>query len=176
VGVSRRSESSDSHTRRDLTKPSRDVLVAVLGRLIPSGSESPGAREARVDEYICRALVTHHQQYRSLYEIALRSLDDRAHEMHAQAYADLPSQQQDALLSELEHSGAHDPPGGTPQFFDLLLQHTREGMFGDPRWGGNHKRVGWRLLGYPGPRFHWSAEDQRVLTRPVRGESEPAGT
>jgi gluconate 2-dehydrogenase gamma chain len=47
-------------------------------------------------------------------------------------------------------------------FFAQLRQRAIEGMFGDPAWGGNLAGVGWRLLGYPGPRLVWSAEDQRI--------------
>lgn len=45
-----------------------------------------------------------------------------------------------------------DPIGGLPssEFFNLLRQHTIEGMFGDPAYRGNKEMVGWKLLGYPG--------------------------
>jgi gluconate 2-dehydrogenase gamma chain len=36
-------------------------------------------------------------------------------------------------------------------FFAALALHTRQGMFCDPVYGGNHDRVGWRLIGFPGP-------------------------
>ena len=38
------------------------------------------------------------------------------------------------------------------EFFAALALHTREGMFCDPVYGGNHDRVGWELIGFPGPR------------------------
>ena len=38
-------------------------------------------------------------------------------------------------------------------FFTLLLTHTMEGFYGHPRHGGNRDRVGWQVLGYPGPSF-----------------------
>lgn len=36
-------------------------------------------------------------------------------------------------------------------FFDALTLHTRQGMFCDPIYGGNHDRVGWAVVGFPGP-------------------------
>lgn len=36
-------------------------------------------------------------------------------------------------------------------FFDALAIHTRQGMFCDPAYGGNRNRVGWSLVGFPGP-------------------------
>ena len=41
-----------------------------------------------------------------------------------------------------------------------LLAHARQGMFGDPSYGGNVDRAGWALLGYSGPRPVWTAADQ----------------
>jgi gluconate 2-dehydrogenase gamma chain len=37
-------------------------------------------------------------------------------------------------------------------FFSVLVLHTRQGMFCDPIYGGNDGRVGWELIGFPGPR------------------------
>ena len=32
--------------------------------------------------------------------------------------------------------------------------HTIYGFLADPRYGGNRSYVGWKLMGYPGPRHH----------------------
>ena len=52
--------------------------------------------------------------------------------------------------------------GPSPAFFEELRARALEGLFCDPAWGGNAGEAGWRLLGYPGPRHVWSAEDQRI--------------
>jgi gluconate 2-dehydrogenase gamma chain len=46
-------------------------------------------------------------------------------------------------------------------FFSALVLHTRQGMFCDPVYGGNDSRVGWDLIGFPGPR---SLADTRDCT------------
>ena len=56
-------------------------------------------------------------------------------------------------------------------FFDLVLKHTREGVFGDPRWGGNADRIGWGMIGYSGPKYTWAAEDQRLEF--IDGHNQP---
>ena len=38
----------------------------------------------------------------------------------------------------------------------------RQGMFGDPYYGGNANFVGWDLLGYPGIRTMVTADDQKA--------------
>ena len=44
--------------------------------------------------------------------------------------------------------------GSSAQFFAMVLNHTRQGTFGDPYYGGNANFVGWDLLGYPGRADH----------------------
>ena len=66
------------------------------------------------------------------------------------------------MCSRAWRNGASD--GREPDFavfFDTVIQHSREGMFGDPRWGGNAEYIGWRLIGYPGPRHVWAHEEQQ---------------
>ena len=36
-------------------------------------------------------------------------------------------------------------------FVPLLVMHTRQGFYADPIYGGNRDRVGWRVIGFPGP-------------------------
>ena len=36
------------------------------------------------------------------------------------------------------------------QFFDAAYQATMEGLFGDPIYGGNKNKAGWKMIGYPG--------------------------
>ncbi|MDA0165306.1 gluconate 2-dehydrogenase subunit 3 family protein [Solirubrobacter ginsenosidimutans] len=96
----------------------------------------PGACEAGVDRY----MEAHRAAFSGALE-ALAGFEDAA--------------DQDALLAELERE--------RPDLFDPLLAHARQGMFGDPSYGGNIDRVGWKLLGYPGPRPVWTAADQALI-------------
>ena len=43
-------------------------------------------------------------------------------------------------------------------FFALLWQNTQEGFLADPMYGGNRNFVGWRLVGFPGPRYNYVNE------------------
>ena len=52
---------------------------------------------------------------------------------------------------------------GAASFFAMVLAHTRQGMFGDPYYGGNVNFVGWDLIGYPGLRTMVTAADQKAL-------------
>src|ERR671931_427575 len=135
-----------------LTEAQLATLDAALARLIPSDDGEPGAREARVIRYVERALEGVHRGHLGAYERGLNDLDDLALVGCGAAFAALDPERQDAVLREAE--GAH------AGFFELLRSHAIEGMFGDPRWGGNAQLAGWRLLGYPGPRAVVEEADQ----------------
>ena len=131
------------------------ALDAVLERLIPSDQHGPGAREAQVMRYVVRRLAGAYRHHRDTYAAGLARLDADASTMHGDRFADLPVDAQDEMLRAAE-ARVDDP------FFELVLAHAKEGMFGDPSHGGNAGRAGWALLGYPGPRHVWTEADQRL--------------
>jgi hypothetical protein len=147
------------HGRTGLSAPEAAILEAVTWRLVPTGDDGLGAREANVVQYILRALTTDYAVHRVDYAHGLAAVDAEAVRRHRVAFVELPANEQDAILADLERGTFGDAP-----FFDLVLRHTIEGMFGDPRWGGNADLVGWRLLGYPGPRASWTFAEQQLDT------------
>jgi gluconate 2-dehydrogenase gamma chain len=40
----------------------------------------------------------------------------------------------------------------------MLLQNVTEGFFADPMYGGNRDFIGWKLIGFPGPRYNYVEE------------------
>jgi gluconate 2-dehydrogenase gamma chain len=133
------------------------VLEAMIARLIPADELGPGAREADVMSYLQTALADWHAHHLGAYADGLASLEQRALAAHGHGFVLCEDAQQDALLEETERDG---------EFFGLVRSHAIEGMFGDPRWGGNAGGAGWELLGYPGPREEWTAAEQQLGTVP----------
>jgi Gluconate 2-dehydrogenase subunit 3 len=131
------------------------ALEAVFERLIPRDEQGPGAREAQVTRYALRRLAGPYRHHLQTYAAGLARLDDQAVALHGERFADLGTVVQDELLRAAE-ARAEDP------FFELVLAHAREGMFGDPAHGGNAGGAGWALIGYPGPRKAWSEQDQQL--------------
>lgn len=140
---------------------------------------------------------------RRTYVEGLADLDRRANAAHSADFADLDDAAQDALLAELDRpadaregsagettAGYGAPPSALQQtsvetelpFFALLCTHTRQGFYCDPVYGGNRDRVGWKLIGFPGPKslaevhdgtystLPWFADD----TRPPSQRKSPA--
>ena len=138
------------------------LLAAVLERLIPTDEHGPGAREAGVARYVERSLGAEHREHRDAYFRGLSAVQASAHARHGSAFELLGGADQDAILAESERAGAG------AGFFELVRAHALEGMFGDPRWGGNAGLVGWALLGYPGPRRVWTGHDQDLDVVPDR--------
>ena len=126
-----------------MTPDERAILEAVAARLIPADEHGPSAAQAGAVTYIERALAGPYAEHAATYAAGLAGLA---------GFAALAADAQDDRLRELE---------GTA-FFELVRAHVLEGMFGDPRWGGNAGQAGWRLLGYQGPRRAWTAQEQAL--------------
>ncbi|HWW86354.1 MAG TPA: gluconate 2-dehydrogenase subunit 3 family protein [Vicinamibacterales bacterium] len=145
-----------------LTAGEADILEAVVARLIPTDANGPGAVEARAVRYIDRALAGALSTSRSIYTAGLEALDRFARSSRGVGFKELSTTDQDAVLTEVEKGSATGFTGSSATFFNVMLAHTHQGMFGDPYYGGNADFVGWDLIGYPGVRTMVTAEEQRM--------------
>lgn len=132
------------------------TLKAVVGRLIPTDELGPGADEAGVHIFINRGLASANAAALPAYKAMLAALEAVA---GSGGFAALAPDRQDQILTELEAGNLTGAPQGA---FAILLEHTREGMFGDPVYGGNQNFAGWDLLGYAGIKLLWSQADQEI--------------
>jgi len=130
------------------------TLQAMVDRVIPTDDLGPGAADAGAHVYIDRSLKGPNAALLPVYKDGLAALDKAASGGFATASAD----QRDMILTTAEGGKLDGAPDG---FFALVLEHTRQGMFGDPIYGGNIGFAGWDLIGYPGIKLTWSAEDQK---------------
>lgn len=135
------------------------IIAAAASRIFPGDSASPGAREASVVIYIDRQLAGPWGNDRHRYtqgpfdENAPPEFGYQDSVTPQQAYREglkqlagfdrLSVAEQDQKLRQIEKT----------HFFSLLRRNTIEGMFCDPLHGGNTGMVGWKLVGFPGPRW-----------------------
>ncbi|MEY2435118.1 MAG: gluconate 2-dehydrogenase gamma chain [Acidimicrobiaceae bacterium] len=68
-------------------------------------------------------------------------------------FADAGGDEQDARLAAM------------PEFKSLLYQHSCEGMYGDPVYGGNKDEVGWKMIGWLGDIQPRGYTDEEVASR-----------
>jgi len=114
-------------------------IEAMTARIIPT-DETPGAREARCLYFIDRALSTFVRDSQPVYMQGLQDLQAKTQQLYPDAgkFSALTSEQQIKVLTGIEK---------TP-FFRTVRTHTVLGFFSRPEHGGNHDKVGWKLIGY----------------------------
>jgi gluconate 2-dehydrogenase gamma chain len=149
---------------RSLTEDEARTLEAIVDRVIPA-DQDPGAAWAGVVNFVDKQLAGPYRRLRKTYRLGLAGTNETSVAMFGGRFAELSAERRDKVLSAIEKG--HVPGAGwkgiaPSQFFDLVLNHTLEGFYGDPRHGGNRERVSWRMLRLPYP--------------PVRGRLQGLGT
>ncbi len=154
-------------------------IDAAVDRLIPSDALGPGAVEAGVTVFIDRQLAgpfgkavdwymqgpwakgTEQQGYQrrrtpaEVYRAAIKAIDAKAQQARNMSFEALTAAEQDDVLHALEDDKIDLGDVSAKTFFTLLWQNTQEGFFADPIYLGNRNFVGWKLIGYPGPRYNY---------------------
>jgi len=149
-----------------LTATESDILEAMVARIIPTDDNGPGAAEARAAHYIDRALTGPLASSKAAYVSGLAGLNAYAQASKGAPFIKLNARDQDAVLTDLEKNVAKDFRPSAAAFFEMVRNHTMQGMFSDPYYGGNANFIGWDLIGYPGIRMVVSAEDQSISKPP----------
>ena len=134
-----------------LSKAQRATLDALADVMIPADALGPGARDAGVVRFVERALDM--LDARATFVAGLDATDAHARRVFGAPVAALDARDVATVLGDVES----DRTGESQAFFRLLRTLVLEGMFGDPRYGGNADAIGWKLIGYPGHK--WVVED-----------------
>ena len=146
------------------------TVEAIAARVMPSEPDAPGAREAGVVFYIDRAVAGYFRSLQTLYRAGIQELNDLSGSRFRAAFAELSEVQQDGILAELDgRKREPNPSGDTLQdsdsllmrFFSVVRDHTIQGMFCDPLYGGNRNGIGWKMIGFPGAQWGYSADQLR---------------
>src|SRR5215213_1291148 len=200
----------------------RRTVEAAMARIIPTDHE-PGASEAGTIDFLDRYLSGIDYVYakpdgsgfaplegkragawrqrieivRHKYLEGIEELNQRGRAEFGDDFAELASDQQDAILTIMEGpvreqelareeeqavAGFAPPEPALQQiaaeidldFFPLLVLHTRQGFLADPIYGGNRKRIGWDVIGFPGPPSLADAHAGRYSTLPYFAETGAA--
>jgi len=172
-----------SHTFSYFTPPEIDFIEAAVARLIPADELGPGAKEAGVTFFIDHQLSgsfgraetwymqgpwkegTPEQGYQlkltpaQLYRVGIQDTDDYCRRtFNKRTFAGLGAEDQDKILQGLEKGEVKLASAPAKDFFAMLWLNTNEGFFADPVYGGNRDFAGWKLIGFPGPRYNYVDE------------------
>jgi gluconate 2-dehydrogenase gamma chain len=168
---------------RYLSTAELTFVEAAVARIIPSDDLGPGAKEANVASFIDRQLAgpygraetwymrgpfkdgSKEQGYQlkltpaELYRAAIADIQAHARAKYGnKTFEQLDAKSQDDILHALEKGDLELPHAAAVPFFTILLDNTVEGFLADPIYGGNRDFIGWKLIGFPGPRYNYVAE------------------
>jgi gluconate 2-dehydrogenase gamma chain len=127
---------------RFFTPEEARTVEAISEQIIPA-DQDPGAARAGVVNYIDRQLVGHYAEYQKTYRQGIASVEKASLTTFTARFVDLPFEQQTKVLHAIEKKER--------EFFSLIVPHTMQGFYGDPRHGGNRDRMSWKMLGVPYP-------------------------
>lgn len=146
---------------RFFTEQDAKVVVAACERIFPANDSGPGATQANAMVYIDRQLAGPYGTDKNRYtqppfvesspEHGYQGKENPQETYRAGIqklgadFVALDGAKQDDRLRAMEKT----------RFFQLLRQHTIEGMFCDPMHGGNAGMIGWQMIGYPGPQMSY---------------------
>ena len=125
----------------------------MVDRIIPA-DQDPGAAWAGVVNFIDTQLAGPYRRFRKAYHQGLAGTEEASLVMFGKRFADISSEQRDTLLQSIEKGKVKSESwksAAQSKFFDLVLNHTMQGFYGDPRHGGNRDRVSWKMLRLPYP-------------------------
>jgi gluconate 2-dehydrogenase gamma chain len=148
-----------------LTSVEVRMLESIAERIFPK-TDTPGAVEIGVVDYIDSALAGDYAALAPLYRQGLRAVNRLAQAKFAKRFPALKEEQKDAVLAEFE-AGSVRGFKRAAEFFEMLRYHVLEGVFCEPHYGGNQNMIGWRLVGFPGQQFGY---DDAYINKPVNLE------
>ena len=154
------------------------TVEAIAARIVPGDATDPGAREAGVVTYIDNSLAGFLRDLQTFYKRALQELDKYSRDHYGAPFSELAEKNQDKVLADLDSSmetESREYGTDAPQdrdietsvstllvrFFSIIREHVLQGMFCDPAYGGNRDTVGWKMLGFPGAQWGYSAEQMK---------------
>lgn len=120
------------------------TFESVLDVMLPSGPDSPGARDVNAIGYLDAALADRDTDPAdvALVRSGALWLDEAARRGGARDFPDAPSgARETALRAVAEHARG-------PDWVLLVLMFGLEALLGDPVHGGNPGEVGWLWLGH----------------------------
>ncbi len=129
---------------RFFTDSEAKTVEAICAQIIPE-DQDPGAVTAGVVHFLDKQLSGFYKPLQKTYRRGIAEIDRQSLAFGGKTFAELPAGSQLELLHHVEKDPNLKP------FFSLLVDHTMQGFYGDPRHGGNRDRVSWKMLGVPYP-------------------------
>lgn len=156
------------------------LVSAICDRLIPGGTDGPGALDTNVPIFIDQQLagdygsdwylqgpfdphpdplMGYQLPYtpQDIYHRGLKAMNAYCQKIRQKDFTGLSDQDKDAVLTDLEKNTAKFAEFGeqamsASTFFGQILSDTKNGYLADPMYGGNKGMAAWKMIGFPGAR------------------------
>ena len=122
-----------------LTDEEAKLIEALTNQIIPS-DDAPGAVETGVVYYIDKQLAGPLQRFEPIYRKSIPLFRSACLQQTGQEFVTLPFAQQTAWLRQIERGSS------LTNFFALVIDHTMQGFYGSPQYGGNRAAASWKML------------------------------
>jgi len=114
-----------------------EKLIAALTDYIVPADDTPGALAAGVVFYIDQQLGGLLQRYRESYKVGMAHFAAGCRETTGKYFDELSPAAQSEYLLRVENTA----------FFNMVVDHTMQGFYGNPEHGGNRGEASWKMLG-----------------------------
>lgn len=125
------SSDGETWTPQTLTAQQNDLVATIAEHIIPE-TDTPGARAARVHEFIDRMLTEWYPaEDRERFLAGLAEVDERSQQMNGGALLESSAEEQVAVLSALDEEAFADEAGssGEQPFFRTMKELTLLGYY-----------------------------------------------
>ncbi len=167
-----------------------EFVKAALDTLIPADATGPGAVEAGCATYMDRQLAgafgrgarlymqgpfgqgTPQQGYQlpltpsELIRIGIADVNALARKTKQKYFKELSPSERAAMMTEIDAGKAELANAPAATWFNMFLNLTMEGYFGDPMYGGNKDKSVWKMIGFPGVPGMYSGVIEQYRNKP----------
>jgi gluconate 2-dehydrogenase gamma chain len=150
---------------RFFTEKEAALINVIIDQIIPA-DEWPGARDAKVCNFIDKQLVSTYIRYQKIYRKGLEGMKTSCKILYQKQFEELSWDDQTLFLKNMDAGRLSDLLKGNitnqqenniwseefdKTFFTLIRDHTMQGFYGSPRHGGNLNYVSYKMIGLDYP-------------------------
>ncbi len=110
------------------TETENRMVIALSEQIIPADDHSPGAKAARVNEYIDTIISVSPDATKDAWREGLQAINQKSNEMFGKAFLDTTAEQQIALLTEISKN-ERSPQTAVENFFRRMKNSTIDGYY-----------------------------------------------
>ena len=171
--LSRNAEASPAYNPRFFSVDQMQAVDALAETIIPADGHSPGARAARVSEYIDTIVSEAKPDVKALWSKGLASIEQLARNAYGTAYAQCSGEQQNRLMAGIA-ANEEKPHTLEERFFCALKNATVDGYYTSAV--GIHKDLEYQgntmVIEFPGCEHESHEGLQAPPTTPLKASPE----